>query len=497
MKNTKLLLIPAMMILGIFLIAAVQASVLMFVVYEDTDGTSLTINNGDNFGVGFSASSIGEASMSIVIDFLDSNGNVITNMWYVQTTLDSYNDYSVFNQLLYSGPGNYTIRAVVTGSNGQSDTETLSLEVLAPTAGNNLPIITSTPTTSMYELTSYSYQIVATDADNDALTYSLTQAPSWLSVDANGLVTGTAPNVSGDQLYAVTLEVSDGQDFDRQTYSLVVRDANMPDTTAPFITVASPVDGQTYGANVLLSITTNEDTNYAEVWFCGLWNPIFGGCDIISAMIPLTQTSSTSFSEVINLSDGTYHLVLRARDLAGNEGVTNWITITVNSSITDTIAPVVTVNTPVNGSTYDTNQITVTYTATDLNLFECAYLLNNGAEIELNPCNAPFTIIAREGENTLIVGAIDLSGNVGMQTITFYVDTSSSGGSRNNGARHVSDSDGEEQYLSQFNQAAGAEDEEFLTLGKQQTSLANVWFWWLIAGIAVLIVALIILWIRR
>ena len=494
MKNSKLLLIPAVMILSIFLLAAVQASVLVFIVYEDTSEYNLTINNGDSFGLSFSASSLGESQMNIVVDFLDSSGNVMANMWNVQTTWDSYSDYSVFNQLLYSAPGNYTIRAIVTGSSGQSDTETLSLEVLAPTAGNNPPIITSTPTTNINEEANYIYQIVANDADNDALTYSLTQGPSWLSVDANGLVTGTAPDVNGDYSYAITAEVSDGQDFGRQTYSLLVRDLDTPDTTAPFITVVSPADGGNYSNNVLFSITTNEDTNRAELQFCGLINPVTGGCDILAAIIDLNQTSPTSFGDVINLSDGTYTFAFRARDLAGNYGITNWMIITVNSSIPDTTAPVVTIISPADGSIYDTNQITVVHTETDTNLDWCAYELNGMFYYTIN-CNDPFTITTSEGTNTLTVYAIDTSFNVGSATVTFTVDFGEES-KRNHKSRHVSNTDDEEQYFSQFNTLTASEDEEILLLGKQP-SLSNVWALWLTAGVLVLIVALIILWIKR
>jgi putative Ig domain-containing protein len=37
----------------------------------------------------------------------------------------------------------------------------------------------------------YEYDVQASDADNDALTYALSGAPSWLSIDPNGRITGS------------------------------------------------------------------------------------------------------------------------------------------------------------------------------------------------------------------------------------------------------------------------------------------------------------------
>ena len=86
------------------------------------------------------------------------------------------------------------------------------------------PVITSTPITEVDESTPYQYQVIAEDEDNDTLMYSLTQAPSWLSIDSNGLITGTSPEVAQDTDFNVAVRVSDGEDFVDQSYTLTVKE---------------------------------------------------------------------------------------------------------------------------------------------------------------------------------------------------------------------------------------------------------------------------------
>lgn len=150
MKTTKLLLIPAMII---FLLAVVSAgSVTVSLFYDSTDGNSLTITNGESAGVIVSADSIFEPSITIKLELLNSNGNVLANILDTYTILDSYSRYLMVGQAAYSGPGDYTLRAIVTGESGQSDTDTLSLKILLPpTPTNNPPVITSTPVTQVNE----------------------------------------------------------------------------------------------------------------------------------------------------------------------------------------------------------------------------------------------------------------------------------------------------------------------------------------------------------
>jgi hypothetical protein len=93
---------------------------------------------------------------------------------------------------------------------------------------NTAPEITSLiPSIGVNEGQAYSYTVTATDADGDALTWSLASAPSWLSVDAStGVVSGTAPTVDLDTAEpTATISVSDGTDAVTQDFNIIVKDS--------------------------------------------------------------------------------------------------------------------------------------------------------------------------------------------------------------------------------------------------------------------------------
>jgi hypothetical protein len=90
------------------------------------------------------------------------------------------------------------------------------------TAGFNFPpVITSLPDTIANKDSLYQYQVIAEDNNGDTLTYSLTTAPFWLSIDStNGLIEGT-PSASNVGDTVVVVKVDDGHGrTDTQTYSL-------------------------------------------------------------------------------------------------------------------------------------------------------------------------------------------------------------------------------------------------------------------------------------
>ena len=88
---------------------------------------------------------------------------------------------------------------------------------------NNVPVITSNPVTIVDENSSYEYQVTATDADNDTLTYFLTEHPEWISINStDGLVSGTSPVVENSTDYTISINISDEIDFDTQEYNLTV-----------------------------------------------------------------------------------------------------------------------------------------------------------------------------------------------------------------------------------------------------------------------------------
>ncbi len=90
------------------------------------------------------------------------------------------------------------------------------------TIQNSAPVITSSAETSATIDSSYSYNVDATDADSDTLTYSLTTAPDGMTINsATGLISWT-PNASQEGSNSVTVSVSDGTATDTQSFTITV-----------------------------------------------------------------------------------------------------------------------------------------------------------------------------------------------------------------------------------------------------------------------------------
>lgn len=128
--------------------------------------------------------------------------------------------------------GNRTVQLRALDGQGGEAIQTLDLRVINPLP-NQAPTFTSTPRERIRLGNTYFYQVNATDADGDPLTYSLSTAPTGMALQDNILVwTPTADQMGEHQ---VVLSVDDGQGgVAEQTYTLTV--GNQLSNAAPEIT---------------------------------------------------------------------------------------------------------------------------------------------------------------------------------------------------------------------------------------------------------------------
>ncbi len=132
---------------------------------------------------------------------------------------------------------------------------------------NTPPQISSSPVTDAIEDQLYSYQVMASDPDtNEVLTYSLTSAPTFLSIDAStGLISGTPSTDEQAGVYTITVQVADlNNATDTQTYELTVTAVNdapvvsgIPDQTVN--------EGETFVTIALDDYVTDEDNSDSEM----------------------------------------------------------------------------------------------------------------------------------------------------------------------------------------------------------------------------------------
>ncbi|MHB1524597.1 MAG: putative Ig domain-containing protein, partial [Candidatus Dormibacteria bacterium] len=158
--------------------------------------------------------------------------------------------------------GSYPVTIAAFDGRGGEVEQTFTLTV-DPAATNQAPTITSNPGTTIQLGRTYFYQVAASDADDDPLTYTLTTAPSGLTISASGLVSWT-PTASQFGPNSVTVQVSDGRgaSFSQSfTVTVAAQQTNDP----PVITTTSLPEA-TVGDSYTVGIQGNDPDGDPLSW---------------------------------------------------------------------------------------------------------------------------------------------------------------------------------------------------------------------------------------
>jgi hypothetical protein len=143
--------------------------------------------------------------------------------------------------MVVSAEGDYALTVQAADATGHRVSETLGfrIDTTAPVI-----VVDGVEDEARYRIDPFFYQVVATDADGDALTYALLSAPPGMTIDADtGLITWTQL-VSGDHLVTVQVEDELGAS-DTHVYALTITSANLAPTIASD-PVAEAIVGQLY-----------------------------------------------------------------------------------------------------------------------------------------------------------------------------------------------------------------------------------------------------------
>ncbi len=193
---------------------------------------------------------------------------------------------------------------------------------------------------------------------------------------------------------------------------------NALDSNAPIVTISNPANGNTY--------TTVQSLDYTAVDNEGNLQDCRFSLDGGTTWSAWTACSNSFGVQTPQTGSNTW--TIESRDTYGNIGSAS-TTFTYNP--TDIYAPSITISSPLNGNTYNTQITQIDYTPTDFegNLNNCWYSLDGGTTTSF-PVNCndgvlnSFTgLTSIEGLNTWIVYADDTYGNVASKTISFTVDT--------------------------------------------------------------------------
>jgi hypothetical protein len=182
--------------------------------------------------------------------------------------------------------------------------------------------------TSAEEETKFTYQISASDADQDTLSYSITISPplSELSVvETTGAISGTLPTVTQDETYTVTMAVSDGIATVTNAFTLTITPANDPPAFTPG---TLPDISREEGSSLqgITAVATDPDGNPTHYFF--------DSTSELTAELLIDEFTGEISGTLPSFSDvdtNVYTVVVEASDGDGN-AATESFSITVESA---------------------------------------------------------------------------------------------------------------------------------------------------------------------
>jgi hypothetical protein len=202
-------------------------------------------------------------------------------------------------------PATGTFSNIVIGvSDGTSTVSLASFSItVTPSTANAAPLITGTPATSATEGVAYSFQPAASDADNDPLTYTIANRPTWATFNTTtGRLQGT-PGAAHVRAYNnVVIGVSDGKATAQlSAFSITVEAANV----APTIS-GTPATGATVGTQYAF-LPTADDANGDTLTFSIVNRPSWASFNTTTGRLQGTPGAGNvgAFATIgISVSDG-------------------------------------------------------------------------------------------------------------------------------------------------------------------------------------------------
>jgi hypothetical protein len=172
---------------------------------------------------------------------------------------------------------------------------------IAVAAGNSAPKISGTPSTSLNANSLYSFQPTATDANGDALTFSIANKPSWATFSTTtGKLSGTPSAASVGTYSNVVVSVSDGKvSASLPAFSIAVNQLSLGAVTLSWMPPTQNTDGTSL-------------TNLAG------YRVVYGTSS--SALNQTVQVNAGVSTVVVeNLAPATYYFAVRAYTTSGTE----------------------------------------------------------------------------------------------------------------------------------------------------------------------------------
>jgi PGF-pre-PGF domain-containing protein len=147
--------------------------------------------------------------------------NDTDSKYYVEGATGTFYNSGRYSAAVYGEIGDTVVITTSNGYDADSQSVTLSgsmynidlyINTTLPQGPNHPPNITSIPITKAYVGDLYRYPIIATDPDNDTLSYRLIQRPAGMIINSGtGLIEWIPQITQWGRTYPVSTEVSDGR----------------------------------------------------------------------------------------------------------------------------------------------------------------------------------------------------------------------------------------------------------------------------------------------
>ncbi len=259
--------------------------------------------------------------------------------------------------------GVYSVTFTVTdnGSPAKYDSETVRITVINKSSGGGggnpipqtAPALSSISDVTINEGQSKTFSVSASDRNGDRISYSLSSAPSWVTISGK-TVTINAPSELSRSSYSVTVRATDNDGYDSESFTINITEVNQAPTlssignksikeTSTLSFTISGTDSDRPANNLRYSISnapTGASINYSTGAFT--WTPTNSQAGTYSVTFTVTDNGSPTKSD------------------------SQSVTITVldkPAPVTDTTKSTLTITSPVNGATITSDSVTVSGTA--------------------------------------------------------------------------------------------------------------------------------------
>ncbi len=392
--------IPIFILISVFLLST--ASALTTYAEWENGAQDTAIRNGEsiNFNVDFFTMN---APMSVRIDLIDSDSNVIHTFLNANVNTKEKNVEYTLDRNLYLGQGSFSIIARGTDKVGSSQSKEITLVVLRD---NVVPTITLNGANPQLIVLGNSYSELGASA-TDNIDGDLS---SEIIIDSSAVNT----NALGD--YNVYYNVDDSAGNSATTRTRIVRVIPVgADTISPVVTIQSPT-AITYNNQITSLSFIATDANLASCEYSTDNGATRNS--IACASGELTTVSLTSIS-------GANNWIVYATDSAGNSDSSS-VSFIVDTSVPDTTAPMIIVVSP-EDKEYTNHRITFRIT-TDEDA-TAQFSIDGGSRINMdNPFDDTFTYAmdVSNGNHTITFYAKDSSDNEATSSIDFSVNRKNS-----------------------------------------------------------------------